>query len=181
MNLFNKYEAVGIFLSIAVMALALTAVRFKADILVTQLDENPGTQSAIVAVSDDVVKDANELEKALKESFSLDGELLNLVVDDVRIGTGASVKDGDKVTVHYVGTLQDGTRFDSSYDRGEPFFFTVGKGSVIQGWEKGLVGMKVGGQRILVIPGDMAYGNRQVGVIPANATLVFAIELLKIE
>jgi len=181
MNSFNKYEAVGIFLSIAVMALALSVIRFKTDTLATLLEVDPSTQSAIVAVSDEGAKDTTDLESALKESFSLDGELLNLVVDDVRIGTGAVAKEGDKVTVHYVGTLQDGTRFDSSYDRGEPFFFTVGKGSVIQGWDKGLVGMKVGGQRILVIPGDMAYGNRQVGVIPANATLVFAIELLKIE
>lgn len=164
------------------MALALSVIRFKSDILSTNLEVDPSTQSAIVAVSNDGAKnDTSGLEQALEESFSLDGELLNLVVDDVRIGTGVPVKEGDKVTVHYVGTLQDGTRFDSSYDRGTPFFFTVGKGSVIQGWDKGLVGMKVGGQRILVIPGDLAYGNRQVGVIPANATLVFAIELLKIE
>lgn len=83
------------------------------------------------------------------------------------------------MTVHYIGTTQDGVRFDSSYERGTPFIFTVG-GEGYRGWEKGLIGMKVGGQRILVIPGSMAYGNRQVGTISPNATLVFAVELLKI-
>jgi peptidylprolyl isomerase len=181
MNLFNKYELVGILFSIAIMALALGVVRFKTDTFLAESIPEGETQGAVVAVSGDVKDDDAALEQTLKDSFSLDGTLLNLVVDDVRIGTGEAVENGDKVTVHYVGTLQDGTRFDSSYDRGEPFYFTVGKGNVIAGWEKGLIGMKVGGQRILVIPGDMAYGNRQVGVIPANATLVFAIELLKIE
>ena len=71
-------------------------------------------------------------------------------------------------------------KFDSSYERGEPFSFTLGKGTVIEGWEKGLIGMKVGGQRILAIPSAMAYGNRQVGPIPANSPLVFTIELVKI-
>ena len=98
MNSFNKYEAVGIFLSIAVMALALSVIRFKTDTLATLLEVDPSTQSAIVAVSDEGAKDTTGLESALKESFSLDGELLNLVVDDVRIGTGAVVKEGDKVT-----------------------------------------------------------------------------------
>lgn len=184
MNLFNKYEMVGILLSIAVMALSLATIRHKSDTFATTLGNADETQGAIVAVAnDDVVKnsDAENLENALKDAFSVDGRLLNLVIDDVKIGTGPEVKNGDKVTVHYVGTLQDGTRFDSSYDRGTPFYFTVGKGAVIAGWEKGIIGMKVGGERILVIPGDMAYGNRQVGTIPANATLVFAIELLKIE
>ncbi len=77
--------------------------------------------------------------------------------------------------------MQDGTEFDSSYNRNTPFSFTVGEGRVIQGWEKGLLGMKVGGQRVLVIPSDMAYGNRQVGPIPPNSVLVFAIELLEVK
>ena len=99
----------------------------------------------------------------------------------MRIGSGLEVKKGDVLTVHYVGTTQDGVKFDSSYDRGTPFIFTVGKGEVIAGWEEGLVGMRVGGQRILVIPSDMAYGNRQVGPIPPNSPLVFAVELLTIK
>jgi peptidylprolyl isomerase len=178
MNPFNKYEAVGIFLSIAIMAIALSVVRFKTDVFATQ-DSLAETQGAVVAASQNTEDD--DLEGALYDAFSVDGELLEMVIDDVRIGNGEEVKKGDTLTVHYIGTTQDGVRFDSSYERGEPFLFTVGEGKVIQGWDEGLIGMKVGGQRILVIPGTMAYGNRQVGLIPPNSPLVFAVELLKIE
>lgn len=182
MNLFNKYEMVGIFVSIAIMAGVLGVIRFKTDTFVVSNDALE-TQGAVVAVSQTTTEDVKtaELEKALLDAHALDGTMKKLVIDDVVIGDGVEVKEGDKVTVHYMGTLPDGTKFDSSYDRGEPFYFTVGKGAVIEGWEKGLLGMKIGGKRILVIPGEMAYGNRQIGQIPPNATLVFAIELLKIE
>jgi FKBP-type peptidyl-prolyl cis-trans isomerase len=106
---------------------------------------------------------------------------MKLVIDDIVIGTGEEVKEGDTVSVHYIGTLPDGTEFDNSNKRGEPFEFTVGEGRVIKGWEDGLVGMKVGGQRILVIPPELAYGSQAMGPIPANSTLVFAIELLEIK
>ncbi len=182
MNPFNKYEAVGIFLSIAVMAVALSIIRFKTDVFVAQTSVTGDTQGAVVAVSqNDKEKEDAELEKALRDAHSSNGTMNDLVIDDVRIGTGNQVVEkGNTVTVHYIGTTQDGVRFDSSYERGTPFIFTVGGGKVIEGWEKGLIGMKVGGQRILVIPGSMAYGNRQVGTISPNATLVFAVELLKI-
>jgi FKBP-type peptidyl-prolyl cis-trans isomerase FkpA len=101
-----------------------------------------------------------------------------LQITDTTIGNGATVKSGDSVTVHYTGTLTDGTVFDSSRPRGEPFVFQVGKGMVIKGWEKGLIGMKVGGVRKLVIPASLGYGARGVGKIPPNATLQFEIELL---
>lgn len=180
MNPFNKYEAVGIFFSIAVMAVALGVIRFKTDVFLASSTVDGRSQSAVVAVTNDKDEDV-ALKKTIKDAFSVDGELLELIIDDVRIGTGAaSVKEGDTVKVHYKGVTQDGVLFDSSYDRGTPFIFTVGGGKVIEGWEKGLVGMKVGGQRILVIPGDMAYGNRQVGTIPPNAPLVFEVELLAI-
>ncbi len=182
MNPFNKVETIGIFLSVAVMALALSIVRFQTDIFVQNDSVTGETQGAVVAMSDVSTKEQGDIElsEALTEASSPNGTLLKLVTDDVRIGTGDAVKKGDVLTVHYIGTTQDGVRFDSSYDRGEPFVFTVGAGSVIRGWEEGLIGMKVGGQRILVIPGEMAYGNRQVGVIPPNSPLVFAVELLKI-
>lgn len=179
MNSLNKYEAVGIFLSIAIMAVALVIVREKSSIFVANPDKD--SQGAVVVVSD---KDAEDvaLENALKDAYTAGGELVMLVTDDVRLGTeGKAVEKGDTVVVHYIGTTQDGVRFDSSYERGEPFVFTVGNGTVIQGWEQGLIGMKAGGQRILVIPGDMAYGNRQVGVIAPNSPLVFAVELLEIK
>jgi FKBP-type peptidyl-prolyl cis-trans isomerase len=84
------------------------------------------------------------------------------------------------VTVHYVGTLQDGTKFDSSYDANRPFAFKVGVGQVIQGWDLGIPGMRVGGKRRLTIPPSLAYGNRANGPIPANSTLIFDIELLSV-
>ncbi len=179
MKLFNKYETIGILASVGIMALTLVAVRLKTENLFVNTTPEKGTQSAVVAVSQEDGDD-EALANALKDASSNTGDLVELVIDDVRIGTGAGVKDGDTVSVHYIGTTQDGVRFDSSYERGQPFEFTVGTGKVIQGWEKGLIGMQVGGQRILVIPGAMAYGNRQVGPIPPNAPLVFAVELLEI-
>lgn len=85
------------------------------------------------------------------------------------------------MTVHYIGTLQNGQEFDNSNKRGEPFTFTVGEGRVIKGWEEGIVGMKVGGKRILVIPAAMGYGQKGYGPIPPGANLVFAIDLLEIK
>ncbi|MDB4938413.1 MAG: Periplasmic thiol:disulfide interchange protein DsbA [Labilithrix sp.] len=105
-----------------------------------------------------------------------------LVVKDTTVGTGAAVKSGDTVTVHYVGTLTDGTEFDSSRKSGQPFSFGVGKGQVIKGWDQGLIGMKVGGRRKLTIPSDLAYGDRgMAGAIPPKSTLFFDIELLSIK
>jgi FKBP-type peptidyl-prolyl cis-trans isomerase len=100
---------------------------------------------------------------------------------DVREGTGAEAKAGDRVTVHYTGTLTDGTKFDSSRDHGQPFSFTLGRGQVIAGWDQGLLGMKTGGQRTLSIPPEEGYGARGAGnVIPPNATLEFDVEMIRI-
>jgi FKBP-type peptidyl-prolyl cis-trans isomerase len=103
-----------------------------------------------------------------------------LVVDDLIVGTGATVATGDVVTVHYVGTLANGVKFDSSYDRGQPFTFRVGAGQVIQGWDQGLPGMKVGGKRRLRIPPELGYGSAGSGPIPGGATILFEIDLLSI-
>ena len=104
----------------------------------------------------------------------------NFKMTDEVIGTGAEAKKGDTVTVNYVGTLDDGTKFDSSYDRKQAFTFPLGAGQVIQGWDLGVVGMKVGGKRTLVIPPELGYGARTVSVIPANSTLHFTVELLSV-
>lgn len=103
------------------------------------------------------------------------------LVEDIREGTGDGAKAGDTVSVHYTGTLQDGTTFDSSHNRGKPFAFTLGRGKVISGWDQGLVGMKTGGQRRLTIPPEEGYGAAGApGVIPPHATLVFEVEMVKI-
>jgi FKBP-type peptidyl-prolyl cis-trans isomerase len=102
-----------------------------------------------------------------------------LIKEDMVVGTGAEATSGQKVTVHYTGWLTNGTKFDSSKDRSDPFVFNLGKGQVIKGWDEGVQGMKVGGKRKLTIPPAMGYGSRGAGgVIPPNATLVFEVELL---
>lgn len=101
-------------------------------------------------------------------------------VDEV-IGTGPSPKKGSLISVHYTGTLTDGTKFDSSVDKGEPYRFRLGTGSVIKGWDEGLMSMKVGGKRRLVIPPELAYGPQAKPGIPPNSTLVFELELMDVK
>lgn len=105
-----------------------------------------------------------------------------LKIEDVVVGQGAEVKEGDSVEVNYLGTFLNGQKFDSSYDRNQTFEFRIGAGQVIEGWDQGLVGMKVGGKRILLIPADLAYGQRGApGAIPPNTPLKFEIELVSIK
>jgi len=105
-----------------------------------------------------------------------------LKIEDIKTGNGAEAKAGNTITAHYTGTLLDGTKFDSSLDRGQPFSFELGAGRVISGWDQGVLGMKVGGKRKLTIPPDLAYGANGIpGMIPPNAALVFEIELLGVE
>jgi FKBP-type peptidyl-prolyl cis-trans isomerase len=120
--------------------------------------------------------------KADKKEAKVEKDVTELKITDVKKGKGAEAVSGKTVVVHYVGTLTNGKQFDSSVDRGEPFSFLLGAGQVIQGWDKGVAGMKVGGKRKLVIPPSLGYGDQGAGgVIPPKATLIFNVELLEVK
>ena len=114
-----------------------------------------------------------------KEDKVMDGEL---TIEDIIVGEGTEAVKHSIVTVNYTGWLEDGSKFDSSLNPGrEPLRFTVGAGQVIQGWDQGIPGMKIGGKRKLTIPPSMGYGNRDMGAIPANSVLIFEVDLLVVE
>lgn len=104
-----------------------------------------------------------------------------LIIEDLQEGTGEAVVTGDNITIHYTGMLTNGAVFDSSVERGEPFKTQIGVGQLIVGWDEGIPGMKVGGKRKLTIPAHKAYGDRNIGKIPANSTLIFDVELISID
>ncbi|TGL55793.1 FKBP-type peptidyl-prolyl cis-trans isomerase [Leptospira kemamanensis] len=113
-------------------------------------------------------------------SFPLVSAEKDFQIIDLVVGKGDEAFSGSYVTVHYVGKLKNGTKFDSSRDRNRPFEFNLGAGEVVKGWDKGVKGMRVGGKRKLIIPPELGYGSKQVGNIPPNSTLIFEVELLKI-
>jgi FKBP-type peptidyl-prolyl cis-trans isomerase len=114
------------------------------------------------------------------KSVSLSSSDDQLKFEITKSGSGPEIKDGDTATVNYIGKLKDGTVFDSSYDRGTPFQFRLGAGEVIRGWDMGVLGMKVGEKRQLIIPARYGYGDNGMGSIPGGATLIFEVELMKI-
>ncbi|GGP28169.1 FKBP-type peptidyl-prolyl cis-trans isomerase [Silvimonas amylolytica] len=104
-----------------------------------------------------------------------------LIIEDLVVGEGKEIARGALITAHYTGTLEDGTKFDSSHDRGKPFQCVIGTGRVIKGWDQGLIGMRVGGKRKLFVPAHLAYGDRQIGPhIKPHSNLIFEIELLEV-
>ena len=115
----------------------------------------------------------------LKQQQSLGGKVEST---DLKVGTGKAAASGNKITVNYIGTLKDGTKFDSSYDSGRPFSFSLGAGEVIPGWDQGVVGMREGGKRKLIIPATLAYGDQSPSPkIPPNSDLIFEIELISVK
>lgn len=128
-----------------------------------------------VATSTPPTKSAKKSKKEVQKLME------GLEIEEIKVGTGKEAKSGTTVSVHYTGKLKNGTKFDSSVDRGIPFEFPLGAGRVIQGWDKGVAGMKEGGKRKLTIAPALGYGSQAVGPIPPNSTLVFEVELLAVK
>ena len=145
---------------------------------VESASETP-SETLIAQSASDLMEDSMSAEANAEENVvTTDSGLQYVVINE---GEGAQPQAGQRVFVHYVGTLEDGTKFDSSRDRGRPFDFTIGRGQVIKGWDEGVGDMKVGDRRKLIIPPELGYGTRGAGgVIPPNATLIFDVELLRI-
>lgn len=163
MKKLNRNEAIAVFAGIAV----LTYLFFSSQLMNLFQMENNNTASVGASGENGSVSD-----KSLATGFK---------VQDIVAGQGALAEPGDLVTAHYVGQLTSGKVFDSSRDRNTPIQFVLGSGQVIRGWDEGIMGMRVGGKRVLTIAPDYAYGDNDLGTIPANSTLVFEVELLDVK
>lgn len=127
-----------------------------------------------------IISSSNKSPDAVNNTVNNSFDIQGVKVEILSEGVGEGAKEGDRVTTHYVGTLQSGVKFDSSRDRNAPFTFELGKGKVIKGWDIGIVGMKVGEKRIITIPPELGYKSVSLPKIPANSTLIFEVELLKV-
>lgn len=157
-----------IIILVIILIIAVAAIYF----LMTKNNTESQTSTASLST-------ANQNQQTQQASANFDVQ--GMKIEILQQGSGEGARSGEKVTVNYVGTLQDGVKFDSSIDRGTPFQFTLGQNSVIQGWELGVLGMKAGEKRKLTIPSELAYGPAGAGgIIPPNATLIFEIDMLEI-
>lgn len=173
--MFTKVEILTGAVSVATLLLAFTLLQSDVQLSAVAGDSQTASlRSGLEVVSEDekINTRITTTDMTMEEHFK---------IEDITIGDGDEVSLGDTVSVHYVGTLSNGLEFDSSKKRDTPLEFTVGAGQVIPGWEQGLLGMRVGGERTLVIPPELAYGDRGIGPIPGGATLLFTIELLEIK
>ena len=170
----HKYEAIGIGISVMAMATALFFMRFS-DTVGQPVVEGGNSQSASVILAEN---NEGGVESALSEAIE-GNRVGKIVATDISLGNGEEIKKGDKIQIHYIATLQNGQEFDNTHKKGSALSFTVGDESVIEGLNEGIVGMKVGGQRIIIIPADKAYGREGYGPIPGNATVVYAVEVVE--
>ena len=143
-----------------------------------EVDPEESNPTLFIMAKDKSTSSKSPMEE-LSEAASFKITASGLKMADIELGNGSEAIAGKNVSVNYRGTLENGKEFDKSYGRG-PFSFTLGAGQVIKGWDEGVEGMKIGGKRKLVIPPDLGYGNRAVGPIPANSTLIFEVELLEV-
>ncbi len=180
--MFNKFELIGGAVCIGSMAVALYLIQSQVFFSGVPDVAQPAaaSEAGIVIVNQSENQNQARAEAYVSASDNR-GNITRMVIDDVKLGTGEQVQKGDIIAVHYVGKLQNGQEFDSSRKRGETFEFKVGSGMVIRGWDEGVIGMQVGGERILVIPPEMAYGENGIGPIPPDATLIFSVELVSIQ
>lgn len=169
MKKLGKNEKTAVFVSLAVILFFFAAASVVGFVSKGKITDNKSGNSASLG---ELIMEEEEAPKTIN--------INGMTITDIVVGTGEEAVAGNVITVHYTGTLTDGTKFDSSVDRGQPFRFVLGAGQVIQGWEQGFAGMKVGGKRKLVIPSDMAYGDRGQGPIPPNSTLLFDVELIAV-
>lgn len=158
----QKHVAIAVFLALVVVALFFFFNSFG-------VGSFGGNQTAPTSGPQEIL-----------EELAATGTVSSLKTYDILVGEGAEATAGANIVVHYTGVLPDGTVFDSSLNRGEPFVFTLGAGQVIQGWEQGFSGMREGGRRLIAIPPQLGYGANAVGTIPANSTLIFEVELLQV-
>lgn len=171
--MFNKVEVAMACIAVVVLVTAFVLVHDSTSVAsIASQTQTASLSEGLQVVSENNDNDHNNEAVSMSENA--------LKIDDVVVGTGEEVQPGDTVAVHYVGTFENGLEFDNSKKRGAPLEFTVGAGQVIAGWDQGLVGMRVGGERTLVIPPELGYGERGIGPIPGGATLLFTIELQEI-
>ncbi len=178
--MFNKIELFAAAISIVTLVTAVYLYQTQQR-LAGGADDITSNRIGNTAVVIDASANPEQTAATLREATNERGGINRLIIDDVKIGSGQIVEVGDEVTIHYVGRLQSGQEFDNSRKQGEAFSFEVGAGRAIEGLEQGVVGMKAGGERVLVIPASLAYGEDGFGPIPANATLIFSVELIEIE
>jgi FKBP-type peptidyl-prolyl cis-trans isomerase len=176
-NAYNRQKWIAVIMAVGLLLLIAGSV------FAYRMQQN---SPDLININDNKMTDLNGNNKAnLTEAIPASQPIRTdsgLIMQDLVIGTGEEALAGDTVAVNYVGVLENGEIFDSSYSRNEPFPFTIGAGRVIKGWDEGVAGMKIGGKRKLIIPPHLGYGEAGAGgVIPPNATLVFEVELLAIK